>query len=189
MPLSTWPQAFQRSRNRSSPGAACLRHAGQLGRHPAGAASRNSKRQAQVQHQQIEARASRMPSHSVFGGDQAGDSGGQTEMRRGTRMLAIDSANSWPRDAETNPVLSISGFQRSFSDAAQYRGLRRRRRPFRKALPTVQRPGITRDVPRTGDNSSKIQNLQRQLVGAHGERAARLAGQIRSLKRSAMMSE
>jgi hypothetical protein len=56
-------------------------------------------------------------------------------------------------------------------------------RAIPQALPSVQRPGVQRDVPRASDNSSKIAVLQKQLAGANGDKAARIAGQIRSLKR------
>jgi hypothetical protein len=83
-----------------------------------------------------------------------------------------------------HPILRSAEFQRVMHDAAQYRRIKSAPKAVPQGLPSVQRPGVARDVPRSGDNSSKIQTLQRQLATAHGEKAARLAGQIRSLKRA-----
>jgi hypothetical protein len=70
------------------------------------------------------------------------------------------------------------------ADAIKYQRMVKAPKAVPQSLPQVQRPGVARDVPRGTDNSSKIQALQKQLASAKGDKAARIAGQIKSLKRA-----
>ena len=95
------------------------------------------------------------------------------------------SREQFAREAETNLALHHPAFQRMAADAIKYRRIKSAPKAVPQALPPVQRPGVSQPNRSGADNSSKIQALQKQLATANGERAARLAGKIRSLKRSA----
>ena len=94
------------------------------------------------------------------------------------------SREQFAREAETNLALHHPAFQRMAADAIKYRRMVAAPKAIPQGLPQVQRPGVTRDVPRGTDNSSKIQALQKQLATANGDKAARIAGQIKTLKRA-----
>jgi hypothetical protein len=95
------------------------------------------------------------------------------------------SREQFAREAETNLALHHPAFQRMAADAVRYQRIVKAPKAVPQSLPPVQRPGVSQSNRSATDNSSKIQALQKQLSSANGERAARIAGQIRSLKRSA----
>lgn len=94
------------------------------------------------------------------------------------------SREQFAREAETNLALHHPAFQRMAADAIKYRRIQAAPKAIPQSLPAVQRPGVAREIPRGTDNASQIKHLQKQLAGAHGDKAARIAGQIRSLKRA-----
>jgi hypothetical protein len=94
------------------------------------------------------------------------------------------SREQFAHEAETNLALHHPAFQRMAADAIKYQRMVTAPKAVPTSLPPVQRPGVTRDAPRGTDNSFKIQALQKQLASAKGDKAARIAGQIKSLKRA-----
>ena len=84
---------------------------------------------------------------------------------------------------QSQPVLLSAPMQRMMWDALQYRKITSapKAHPTR-AVPSAQKPGSSA-TPRASENSSKIQNLQRQLSSATGDRAARIAAEIRNIRR------
>ncbi|QHO76798.1 hypothetical protein ACH79_33380 [Bradyrhizobium sp. CCBAU 051011] len=94
------------------------------------------------------------------------------------------SREQFAREAETNLALHHPAFQRLAADAIKYRRMVAAPKAVPQALPPVQRPGVSQPNRSTTDHSSKIQALQKQLASAKGDKAARIAGQIKSLKRA-----
>jgi hypothetical protein len=79
-----------------------------------------------------------------------------------------------------------AAFALVLEDAIQYRETQKAKAKIvAQPLPPVQRPGTQGVRAAAPDNSSKIASLQKQLATASGDRATRIAGQIRSLRRSA----
>lgn len=74
--------------------------------------------------------------------------------------------------------------QKMIYDAVQYDKVQNAKRAIAaKPLPPVQRPGVSTGRSAASDNKGKIATLQSQLAGATGDKAARIAAQIRTLSR------
>lgn len=75
-----------------------------------------------------------------------------------------------------------SAFQKMMVDAAKYRLMQKTKTAIAaKQVPPVQRPGSS-NVARANSSTGKIQALEKQLDGATGTRAARLAADLHSLR-------
>jgi hypothetical protein len=161
------PQRFDRAMG-------ALQRVGQI----QGAQTQWQQQQAQFKHQQFEA--------TVVAGDAR-----LTEMFGGDKAAA-DAANNATISAEhgihgtrcsrfSRPIRCCQRRKRvgPFGKAAEYRKIKSAPKAIPKSLPAVQRPGVQQDTPRTGDKSSKIQALQKQLATAKGDKADRIAGQIK----------
>jgi hypothetical protein len=85
-----------------------------------------------------------------------------------------------------HPVLTTAAARETIWKAQQYDAMQKAAKTLSaQPLPPVQRPGTPGARAAAPDNSSKIASLQAQLATASGDRATRIAGQIRSLRRSA----
>jgi hypothetical protein len=94
------------------------------------------------------------------------------------------SREQFAREAETNLALHHPAFQRMAADAIKYqRMMKAPNAVATKQVPHVQKPG-TSNNQRASDNSSKLAALQRQLSSATGDKALRLASEIRKMKRA-----
>jgi hypothetical protein len=80
-----------------------------------------------------------------------------------------------------NPVLSTAEARRTIWEAQEYRRMKELPRAVPKNLPPVQRPGVRQD--RARPEAANIAGLQKQLDGAVGNRALRIAAQIKSAQR------
>lgn len=151
------------------------------------AQQQEQQRQAQVQHQQFQATRQQYSraSDEALGPMTVAE---KAEMLEDLVSYVAEygiSREQFAREAETNLALHHPAFQRMAADAVRYQRIIKAPKAVPQSLPTVQRPGVSEPNRRATDNSSKIQALQRQLGSANGEKAARIAGQIRSLKKSA----
>jgi hypothetical protein len=185
IPLEHWPQAIQTLAQvdpaRAQLVSDTLQNWGAIQQ----AQQQEQQRQALVQNQQFEATVASEDTRltEMFGGDKAqADAAnaalvsflGRSGVPRGEMVSVI----------RANPALQTAEARLAAWKAEEYDRIKSAPKAVPEALPAVQRPGVQRDGPRPGDNSSKIQNLQKQLAGANGDKAARIAGQIRSLRRS-----
>jgi hypothetical protein len=87
------------------------------------------------------------------------------------------------REAQTNLALHHPAFQKMAADALKWNRQQSMPRP-RATLPPVQRPGLSTGRSANSDSKGKVAALQAQLEGARGDKAARIAAQIRSIKRN-----
>lgn len=144
------------------------------------------QQQAQVQHQQFEAvrqQYSRASDAALGPMTMAEKSAMAEELVSYVGEYGV-SREQFMREAETNLALHHPAFQRMAADAVKYQRLMKSpAKAAPKSLPPVQKPGSSA-APRASDNSSKLQALQNQLASATGDKALRLAGQIRNLKRA-----
>lgn len=85
---------------------------------------------------------------------------------------------------QKHPLMATAEAREVIWKAAQYDQIKRAAKAVPTNLPPVQRPGVSTGRTPATDNSAKIGRLQEQLAGATGDKAARLAGQIRTLKRA-----
>jgi hypothetical protein len=91
--------------------------------------------------------------------------------------------------AKTEPVMQHSAFQKMMFDAVQYRLSQKQSTSWRDkaapaSLPPVAKPG-TRSGVRADSNSSQVAALERQLDGASGNKALKIAAQLQAAKRAA----
>ena len=89
-------------------------------------------------------------------------------------------------ESKTNLMLAHPAFNALAMDALKYRAMQKAAKPIaQKNLPPVSRPGTTPVHRSSGDVSSKIQSLQKQLETATGHKAARISAELLAAKRSA----
>jgi hypothetical protein len=101
----------------------------------------------------------------------------------GTLGVTEDEIRSLVR---TQPIMHSAAFNLVLEDALQYQEVKKAKGKIAaQPLPPVQRPGRPGTRTAATDNSGKIASLQEQLATATGDKATRIAGQIRSLRRSA----
>jgi hypothetical protein len=87
---------------------------------------------------------------------------------------------------QTQPIMHSAAFALVLEDAVQYRETQKAKAKISaQPLPPVQRPGTPGTRSAAADNSAKIASLQKQLATAPGDRAMRIAAQIRNARRSA----
>ncbi|WP_426525041.1 hypothetical protein [Bradyrhizobium sp. McL0615] len=147
------------------------------------AQQQDQQQRAQVEHQQIEAWAKSQDARLKTMGIEftqekanevvsyAGDLG-LTREQLGNAMLA-------------HPILRSAEVQRMMADAAAYHRLQKApAKAAPKDLPPVQRPGTSNKVPSSSPNA-KIASLNKQLLTASGDRAARISAEIWGLERKA----
>lgn len=87
------------------------------------------------------------------------------------------------REVERNPALRSKSFQLMAWQAHQYRQMQKAAKPIaQKNLPPVTRPGTS--VHRSsGDNSSQIAALQKQVASLTGDKQVRAAAKLQALQR------
>ena len=153
------------------------------------AQQQEQQRQAQVQHQQFETlwRPAGCASHRRCSA---------ATRRQQTRPTNATSRSIWPSDGVaagsrscrcSRPIRCCHRQKRArpSGEAAQYRAIKSAPKAVPQALPTVQRPGVQRDGPRRWRQQLEDPSSAEAAGRRPGRTAAGIAGQIRSLKRSA----